>query len=82
MSRQNDLFKGEFNYQGETHVLYRHAPEGQEWMTLTNALAKKLGVIHWTIRNYFSGEKDNFKIQREVPKIPRKFNKQKNYELE
>lgn len=58
-------YKGIFNYQGEVHIIYRYAPKGLEWKILTKAIAKILGVDHYSIRQYFSGRKDNFSIKEE-----------------
>ncbi|MHA1942746.1 MAG: hypothetical protein ACW97P_13675 [Candidatus Hodarchaeales archaeon] len=59
------LYLGRFNYKGEIHTLYRHAPtrlQAKEFMTI--ALAEKLGISPAPLRYYFLGLQDNFSIKK------------------
>jgi len=62
MSRE--LYRGTFNYQGEVHTIYRHTPKTASWFQITKVLAKELGISHYSIRQFFSGNKDNFTIEK------------------
>jgi hypothetical protein len=64
--KQKPLQKGEFNWFGEIHVIYRHAKKSEAYQVLTRALAKKLGIIPYAVRLHFDGSKDNFKISEEI----------------
>jgi hypothetical protein len=62
-----DLYKGQFNWQGDTHHLFRWAVSEQHAkLLMLKALAKRLGMSEYALRNYFAGQKDNFHIKKEV----------------
>ena len=59
-------YKGRFNWCGEVTELYRWAfSESQTKEVFFRRLAKLHDVSIWTVRNHFSGEKDNYKITLE-----------------
>ena len=61
------LFTGTFNFHGETSVIYRYAKsERQAWSLMCRRLAKKHGVLPIVMTGYFNGEKNNYKVEREV----------------
>jgi len=61
------LYKGEFNWYGETLTYYCHAyTEVDAFRLFCHRLAKRIGVLPRKVRNYFNGEKDNFRITKEM----------------
>jgi len=62
MKTRKPLQKGEFNWFGEVHTIYRHASPNEAYLVLTRALSKKLGLVPYVVRGYFNGTRDNFKI--------------------
>jgi len=61
------LFKGTFNYAGETYVMFTHAIT-EEWafLNFTSQLSKKVGYKPSYVRGYFNGATDNYYIKEEV----------------
>ena len=48
------LYKGTFNFEGETHILYCRANnENHAFSTLCVQLARKMNRSSWSIRQYF-----------------------------
>uniref|UniRef100_A0A6M3IMU0 Uncharacterized protein n=1 Tax=viral metagenome TaxID=1070528 RepID=A0A6M3IMU0_9ZZZZ len=57
-------FKGTFNYYCELIILWNHAKDISESKRFfIIELAKRLGKTTGSIRRYFNGAKDNFKIK-------------------
>ena len=58
-------YKGTFNWKGEVHVFFRWAQDRDDaWRVFTRALAVRLKkCCITTVRRYFRGHKDNFKIE-------------------
>lgn len=58
------LYKGTFNYAGETYKMYTHAVT-EEWafLNFTSQLSKKVGYMPSYIRMVFNGSKDNYIIE-------------------
>jgi hypothetical protein len=62
-TKSKKLYKGKFNYQGEIHILWRHASNPIEaGHVMFISLSKKLDASPYAIRQYFNGAKDNYKI--------------------
>jgi hypothetical protein len=61
-----NLYKGQFNYQGEIHTLYRYAKsnEGAKGLMIIE-LSKRLGISASALRLYFSGSRDNYSVWRD-----------------
>jgi hypothetical protein len=60
------LYKGTFNWYGEIHILQTKKDtmsEGVAYRQFVRVLGKKLGRFPSAIKAYFSGEKDNYKIE-------------------
>jgi hypothetical protein len=60
------IYKGTFNWQGEVIELVTRRVamnEGVAYRQLTRALAKRLGQSITVVHNYFSGSKDNYRIE-------------------
>ena len=58
------LYNGKFNYFGEVHEFWRSTTSpARAFFYMTRELAKKMGVTHSSIKYYFGGIKDNYKIQ-------------------
>ena len=54
---------GIFNYHGEITTLHRHGNSEQQALGFMHRqLADKYGVSVGTIKNYFSGKSDNYRI--------------------
>lgn len=57
------LYRGQFNYQGEVHILWRHADNPiHATHIMFVSLSKVLDVSPYHVRQYFNGNKDNFSI--------------------
>lgn len=62
-----DLWRGTFNLNRQVFIEYAYAAsERQAWLVFCRRLAKKTGVYPQVTMNYFKGDKDNFKIRKEV----------------
>lgn len=61
------LFKGEFNWYGEVHTLYRWAYSEKVakylFVAAISDLVHRYGFVVW---KYFSSGRDNYKITKEV----------------
>ena len=58
------LFKGTFNYAGETYEMFTHAVSSDwAWMNFTTQLSKKVGYLPTYMRRYFDGKVDNYYIE-------------------
>lgn len=58
------LYKGKFNYYGELFNFFRHATTNSKaYFLMTRKLALNLKISHYSVRCYFNGKKDNFKIK-------------------
>jgi len=58
-------FEGIFNWHGEVTELYRHANSvSQATSFMHQQLAQKYGVTAGRIRQYFSGQNDNCRIEK------------------
>jgi len=63
------LYKGEFNWYGENHVLYRHSSTAQRaWFFMTLQISKTIKTSHSRVKYYFGGAKSNYKIVEEPVK--------------
>jgi len=61
------LWCGVFNLNKQVFIEYAYAgSERQAWFVICRRLAKKTGVHPSVTMNYFNGEKDNFKIRKEL----------------
>ena len=61
------LYDGSFNYNGQTFEFFRQAfTIDQAYFFMTRSLAKQLGVSHSTIKYYFGGFRDNFKVKEVI----------------
>jgi len=59
------LFKGTFNWHGEVHYIYKHAPDAESAFTLMIlTLSMLLKTSARNIRFYFNGSKDNFILEK------------------
>jgi len=57
------LYKGSFNFHNEIHQFYRKAySPSQAFFYMTRKLSQKLNVTHSSIKYYFGGMRDNYKI--------------------
>jgi len=62
------LYKGEFNWYGESIILHRYATTAQRaWFFMTLHVSKTVKTSHSRVKYYFGGVKDNYTI-KEVPK--------------
>ena len=62
-----DIFRGAFNMNKEVFIEYAWAnSELQARFVMCNRIAKKKKVHPGVIFSYFSGESDNYKIQKEL----------------
>ena len=62
-----ELYKGTFNWCGESYELYTHANSPDSaWLNFIGQLYKKLKkeVSQRTIMQYFNGDVDNYYIRR------------------
>jgi hypothetical protein len=61
-----DLYRGLFNWSGETHELYTHAVSlDQAFKHLTSKLAKKLSLTRYAVSiRFINNQKDNYKIEK------------------
>lgn len=61
----NKLYKGQFNYYGETHTLHTHSSSssGAAYYNFINQLAKELNVSKTILMFIFDGSKDNYHIE-------------------
>jgi len=60
------LYKGSFNFHNEIHQFYRKANSpAQAFFYMTRQLSRDLKVTHSSIKYYFSGVIDNYKITKE-----------------
>lgn len=58
------LFKGTFNYSGETYILYTHVSSpALAYYNFVNQLSKKLNVGKSTVMYKFDGSRDNYYIE-------------------
>ena len=58
------LFKGTFNWCGESYDLYTRASSlHAAWLNFTAQLSKKLGFSKYSVRQYFDGSKDNYYVE-------------------
>ena len=58
------LFKGTFNYSGETYILYTHASSSAlTYYNFVNQLSKILNVGKSTVMYKFDGSRDNYYIE-------------------
>ena len=58
-------YKVTLNWHGELHIFYTHSISRAK--ALANAIIKlagKLGRSNYSVRQYFIGEKDNWKVKR------------------
>ena len=59
------LYKGEFNWHGESFVLHRHATTAQRaWFFMTLHISKVVKTSHGQVKYYFGGIKDNYKVKK------------------
>lgn len=59
------LWMGEYNWHGEVHTLWTHAPKkSKAHSNFIGRLARKLGRTRTCISNHFLGDRDNFKITK------------------
>lgn len=63
MPNKKRKFKGQFNWHGEIHTIYRVSTEYGAFNTLCRGLARKLGVFPQMVTNYFIGT-DRYQIQK------------------
>jgi len=69
MISKKKLYKGEFNYFGETYKLFTQAEsEVFAFYNFINQLRKKLKVSKNRLFYYFDGSRDNYYIREEVKK--------------
>jgi hypothetical protein len=62
-----DLYAGVFNLNRQVFIEYAYAAsEKQAWLVFCRRIAKKTGVFPNVTMNYFNGEKDNYKIRKEI----------------
>lgn len=62
------LFKGVFNYQGESHTLYTHASTREvAFINFVHQLVKKLFYSYQYLYMYFTSGKDNHLITEVIP---------------
>jgi len=58
------LYEGSFNYHGQVFKLFRHANTiNQAYFLMTLKLSRELKVTHSTVKYYFGGLRDNFKVK-------------------
>ena len=63
---KKDLWKGNFNYQGQMFEMHKHAHSRKHsfWL-FTKELAEEIGISVMAVRAYFSNPiKDNYYIER------------------
>ena len=61
------LFRGAFNLHQSARVMYAFAyTEKQAWLTFCRRMAEKDGVAVSVVMGLFDGNKENFKIEKEV----------------
>jgi len=66
--KTKQLYKGQYNYQGEIHKLWTYAKcPAAAHRNFIAKLAKLLGISNYKLRCYFNGYKNNYKI-KETPK--------------
>lgn len=64
MARAKKLYKGTFNWAGESYDLYTQAYSAEgAFANFTRRLSAKVGYIRSYVRDYFDGEKDNYYIE-------------------
>ena len=67
IGRCKDLWNAVFNYNGQMLIEYGYAyTEKQAKLMFCQRIAKKVGVHPGVVTNMFNGEKDNFKISKEI----------------
>jgi hypothetical protein len=58
------LYKGTFNFSGQVMILYTHsASKTQAYTALIKKLAPMVKYTDSYLRRYFSGDKDNYRIE-------------------
>jgi len=65
MSNEKILYKGTFNWHGETLVLYKYAKSsGHALSLMITTLSSRLGYERNYVSNYFMNDKkDNYKME-------------------
>ena len=59
------LYKGIFNWHGESYELFTHANSPDSaWLNFVDQMCKKVKLSKRTVMMYFNGDVDNYYIRR------------------
>ncbi len=68
-SSRKAVYKGTFNWHGEVFILHKRAHTAlQAYKIMCSDLANRLGMTAWSVRQYFSDDKDRHSIERLIDK--------------